>query len=388
MLFAPFRSLANHMLPHQVLAEIQHPRRNFAQVSFICVATIASLVVTINILYAAVIPKDILFKPDHDQAFEFFRHTIGQVASVTQTQAICGSFRALSAIGNVIVFTFTAARVKQEIAKEGILPYSLFFASSYSFSFRNGFRRLPPSRSSYQLYSSRAPAAALALHWVVTSIVILATVFGTSHLQSSSSKFHLPAYYLGIAAFAYGLDIIWFSVMGIGVLCMRLWPGSKWRYKSPIPHALGVVAAATFGATNAFPLIAIWIPDPAAEFLSNTSNSVTWYAPQTYGIAVLVFGVVYWLGFRFYLYLRKMKAGEVLEIVRIPIFWTSRVGEMVQLYEIVKVRWTRYIEGETRESTTIRLTGFGTNTPGHETRTTSASGDRASKRMSAARQNT
>lgn len=237
--------------PPQVLAEIQHPRRNFAQVAFICVASMASLVVTINILYAAVIPKDILFQSNHDQASEFFRLTIGRVASSRQTQAICGSFRALSAIGNVIVFTFTAARVKQEIAKEGVLPYSLFFASSYSFSFSNGFRRLPPSKSGYQLYSSRAPAAALGLHWVVTSIVILATVFGT--VQLSSSRFNLPAYYLGIAAFAYGLDIIWFSVMGIGVLCLRLWPGSKWRYKSPVPHALGVVAAATFGATNAFP---------------------------------------------------------------------------------------------------------------------------------------
>ncbi|KAK0705467.1 amino acid permease-domain-containing protein [Lasiosphaeris hirsuta] len=370
-----------------VLAEIQHPRRNFAQVSFFCVALIASLVVTVNILYAAVIPKDILFKPNHDQAFEFFSHTIGRVASRTQTQAICGSFRALSAIGNVIVFTFTAARVKQEIAKEGILPYSLFFASSYSFSVSNGFRRLPPSRSSYQLYSSRAPAAALALHWVVTSIAILATVFGTMELSSPESRFHLSAYYLGIAAFAYGLDLIWFSVMGIGVLCLRLWPGSKWRQKSPIPHTLGVAAAATFGATNAFPLVAIWIPDPAAKFLSNTSDSVIWYAPQTYGIAVLVFGVVYWLCFRFYIYHRKMKAGESLEIVRIPIFWRSPIGELLQLYEIVKVRWTRYIQGEKRESTIIRLTEFGT--PGYETRTTSAvSGERISKRVSGARKDT
>ncbi|KAK0703923.1 amino acid permease-domain-containing protein [Lasiosphaeria miniovina] len=367
----PFSGFHQANYVSQVLAEIQHPRRNFAQVSFFCVALTASFVVTINILYAAVIPKDILFMSNHDQAFEFFSHTIGRVSSRAQTQAICGSFRALSAIGNVIVFTFTAARVKQEIAKEGILPYPLLFASSYSFSIRSGFRRLPPSRSGYQLYSSRAPAAALALHWVVTSIVILATVFGTVELSSSESRFDLSAYYLGIAAFAYGLDIIWFSVMGTGVLCLRLWPGT----------------AATFAATNAFPLIAIWIPDPAAKFLSNTSDSVAWYAPQTYGIAVLVFGVMYWLCFRFYIYHRKMKAGESLEIVRIPIFWRSPIGELLQLYEIVKVRWTRYIQGEKRESTTVRLTEFGT--PGYETRTTSAaSRERGSKRVSGARKDT
>ncbi|KAK5654594.1 hypothetical protein OQA88_7224 [Cercophora sp. LCS_1] len=378
IIFAIFPFSGFHQANY-VLAEIRHPRRNFAQVSFICVTVMASLVVTINILYAAVIPKEILFKSNHDQAFEFFRHTIGRVASTTQTQAICGSFRALSAFGNVIVFTFTAARVKQEIAKEGILPFSLFFASSYSFSFANGFRRLPPSRSSYH---ERAPAAALALHWVVTSIVILATVLGT--VQLSSTRFHLPAYYLGISAFAYGLDIIWFSVMGIGVLLLRLWPGSKWRQKSPVPHVVGIVAAATFGGTTAFPLIAIWIRDPGAKFMSNTSDSVTWYAPQTYGIAVLVFGFMYWLCFRFYIYQRRMKGGESLEIIRIPIFWRNPAGELLQLYEIVKVRWTRYIQGEKRESTVVHLTEFGS--PGYEARTTSAAGDRTSKRMSGARQ--
>lgn len=238
---------------------------------------------------------------------------------------------------------------------------------------------MPPSHSGYQLYSSRAPAAALALHWVVTSIVILATVFGTDN--TSSSRFQLPAYYLGSAAFAYGLDLIWFSVMGIGVLCFRLWPGSNWRRKSPLPHYVGVAAAAIFGATNAFPLIAIWIPDPAAKFLANTNDSVNWYAPQTYGIAVLVFGLVYWLCFRFYVYQRKMKGGELLEIIRIPIFLDrGPANELVQLYEIVKVKWTRYIKGEKRDSTTIHLAGPLGGLQ-HDPRVNSAPGEGNLKRM-------
>ena len=78
------------------------------------------------------IPKETLFEPGHDLAFEFFSRTVGAATSGEgQTRAISGSLRVLWAIGNVIVFTFTAARVKQEVAREGVLPFSLFFAASY-----------------------------------------------------------------------------------------------------------------------------------------------------------------------------------------------------------------------------------------------------------------
>lgn len=43
---------------------------------------------------------------------------------------------ALSIFGNPVVMPFPAARVKQEIAKKGILPWSLFFATSYTYTLR------------------------------------------------------------------------------------------------------------------------------------------------------------------------------------------------------------------------------------------------------------
>ncbi|KAK3389245.1 amino acid permease-domain-containing protein [Podospora didyma] len=356
VIFAIFPFSGFHQANY-VTAEIRNPRKNFALVNGFGVLLVCSLVVTINVLYAAVIPRETLFKPDQDLALEFFRCTIGRAGlDEMQIQVICGSLRAFSAFGNVIVFTFTAARVKQEIAKEGVLPYSLFFASSYSFSFRHGFRRLPPSRSGYQLYSSRAPAAALALHWIVTFIMIMTTVYGTIRLSTAAA--HLPAYFLGIAAFAYGLDILWFSVIGVGMLCLRLWPGSRWHEKSPVPHSIGVAAAVIFSVTNLFPLVAIWIPDPEQAFLSKTNQMVPWFSSQAYGIAVLASGALYWLCFRFYIYLKRAKNGEVLNIIRTPIFWRSpsagdaredgreNTGDLLQLYEIVEVGWKRHKEGE------------------------------------------
>jgi amino acid transporter len=348
-----------------VLAEIRNPRRNFAVVSGFSVLLICCLMMTVNTLYAAVIPKATLLERGHDQALEYFKHTIGQlgpektrIASETQTLMINSSFRALSAMGNVIVFTFTAARVKQELAKEGVLPFSLFFASSYSFSFRRGFQRLPQTREGYQLHTSRAPAAALGLHWAVTTILIIGTVFGISEGGYS----HVPGYYLMLASYAYGLDVVWFAVIGIAMLYLRLWPGSRWQYKSPIPHSIGIIAALVFTATNVFPLVAIWIKDPNEGWLAKSENKVPWFAGQTFVFSVLGAGVLYWLAFRFYVYQRKTKTGDELEITRIPIFWRDRSasgggergsgyeGELLLLYEIIKVRWRSYRKGEEKAS--------------------------------------
>ena len=349
-------------------------------------------------LYAAIIPQSVLFQRDHDQAFEFFLHTIGNTIPLAtrlrQTQAISGYFRALSALGNVIVFTFPAARVKQEVAKEGILPFSLYFASSYSFSMRPGrgvgFRRLPStSREGHELHSSRAPAAALGLHWVVTVVLILAVVFGTSTASTGGTGEgggfdHVPAYYLLLTAYAYGLDVFWFSVIGVGMLYLRLWPGSRWRYKSPVPHVVGVTAAVLFTVTNVFPLICIWVADPAERYLSKSKGVVPWFASATTAFCVLAGSGLYWVGFRFYLYQRRTRGGVELEVIRNPIFWRDpnsisashassssifglgskdggaaergqgAAGELVQIYEIIRLRWRAYSKKyESRRVSTV-----------------------------------
>lgn len=289
-----------------------------------------------------------LFLPNRDIALEFFTRTLGRASSdPSRVQAACGALRALSAIGNVIVFTFTAARVKQEIAKEGIFPWSLYLASSYDFSFRHGFRRLPAHAAGHQLHTQKAPAAALALHWVVTSILILAAVLGTAAETASEDTFsHLPGYSLLLTAFAYGLDIMWFSVIGIAMLRLRLWPGSTWRKKSPVPHALGVVAAVVFTVTNVVPLVLIWVPDPREKFMSRSDGKVPWFASQTMAVTIMVAGVLYWAGFKFYLWQRRSAKGEVLTVTRSPVFWSPNDGQrrggqrpLVLLFEIIRLQW-------------------------------------------------
>ncbi|KAJ4307254.1 hypothetical protein N0V88_000635 [Collariella sp. IMI 366227] len=297
-----------------VLAEIKEPRKNFARVSAYTVATICALFMTIHILYAAIIPKDILFQPDRDIALEFFNRTIGKISSSpSQVQAACGALRAVSAIGNVIVFTFTAARVKQEIAKEGVLPGSLYLAASYDFSFRHRFffSRLPDHAGAHHLHTEKAPVAALGLHWVVTTIFILGAVLGTGKEKATEETIgHTPGSSILLMAYAYGFVIFWFAVIGFGMMYLRLWPGSKWRTKSRVPHLLGAVAAVVFTAAVATPLVTIWVRDPVQKFIVRSSDKVQWFAGQTMAVAVLGAAVLYWVGFRFYLWQREASGGR------------------------------------------------------------------------------
>lgn len=292
-----------------------------------------------------------LFQPGQDVALEFFLRTIGRASSdPRRVQAACGALRALSAIGNVIVFTFTAARVKQEVAKEGIFPFSLYFASSYEFSLRHGFRRLPAHKAGHHLYTQKAPAAAVALHWTITTILILAAVLGTAAAETATDGIfsHLPGYSLLMMAYVYGLDIVWFTVIGVAMLWLRLWPGSNWRYKSPIPHSLGVAAAVVFTTTNVFPLVAIWVPDPLQPFMARSNGKVPWFASQTMTLAILGAAGVYWLGFRFYLWHRRTRHAEVLKVTRIPVFKGSQGGQggLVLLYEIIRLQWKDWVPEE------------------------------------------
>ncbi|KAL2265778.1 hypothetical protein VTJ83DRAFT_6878 [Remersonia thermophila] len=354
-----------------VLAEIREPRRNFARTATLGVGLLCVLYIWLNCLYAAIIPRDVLLEPDRDIPVEFFTRTVGRGGSaevLARVESACGALRALSALGNVIVFTFTVAKVKQEVAKEGVLPWSLYIASSYDFSLRRGwpfFRRLPDHEADHRLHSAKTPAAALLLHWTVTALLIVAAVAGTARTVvdddgregPARGLAHLPGYSLLAMAYTYGLDLIWFTVVGAGMLRLRLWPGSTWRRKSPVPHWLGVSAAALFTVACAFPLVALWIPDlPAQPHLARSNGLVPWYAGQTASLAILAFALLYWVAFRLYLRQRRARHGEVLVVMRTPVFKKERTVQgtggraggdvewgvrdrLVLLYEIIRLQW-------------------------------------------------
>lgn len=105
----------------------------------------------------------------------------------------------------VVVMTFTASRVKQEIAKEGILPFSLIFATGKTtpiawLQSRFSRKRANTNASEDGIENlpnplEQSPMAALVLHWL-SSLLLIAVTAGLTTATAYSFLVELYSYVL------------------------------------------------------------------------------------------------------------------------------------------------------------------------------------------------
>jgi amino acid transporter len=157
---------------------------------------------------------------------------------------------AFSALGNVMTVTFAQSRVNQELAKEGVIPFPRFWASTWPFG---------------------SPSAGLLLHFIPSFIVIVAIPFG-------------DAYNFIIDVEGYPSSVIYFLVV-LGLFYLR-WaePHARRPFKVWLPVALFFMVA------QAFQLIAPFIPPPGGK----GDTSLPYWLYPVVGIAVLLSGIAYW----------------------------------------------------------------------------------------------
>lgn len=229
--------------------------------------------------------------------------------------------------------------VKQEIAKEGILPYSLFFAKSYDLSLSTIFRGRSPKGDFNTISSEKTPAAALALHWVLTNIIVVGAVLAIQPQPYSST----PAFTFMSIVFAYIIYVTVFIFISFGLLCLRFSRRVRWAEKSEFKHPwVSVIAALILFTGSLFLLIFMWVPDPAYPTLPRTSNLVPWYAAQTFGLSIVAFAFLYWVGLRCYVRVRSAREGKTLYVKREPKFRVD-AGGLTQIAEIVTLQWVREV---------------------------------------------
>jgi hypothetical protein len=241
--------------------------------------------------------------------------------------------------------------VKQEIAKENILPpfpYRLFWAKGYNFQ----------RDQSAEL----TPVPALFLHWLFTTVLIIAALVGIR----SSENAGRDAYFFVVSVYAYVLDVVIFAWIALGVLYLRISPGSLWYSISPANHWVSIIAAFIFLSSTTFPLICMWIPDPAKKTLAQ-SNRIAWYTSQTVGIAVFVFAILYWLVFRYIVPRVGSHRGRELYSKRTPVFRKEAVpGEdhyyLIRTFEIVETYWAKSDCADVVDELRSRETGIRTET--------------------------
>ncbi|KAL2204498.1 hypothetical protein CC79DRAFT_1276983 [Sarocladium strictum] len=165
---------------NHVLGEIKSPRRTFPRALTFAVALVGVLYMVVNLCYMTVVPAN--EQTQNHVALLFFRKVFGRNKTDVLPDRIFNSFLALSSFGNIIVTTYTAARMKQEIAKQGFIPFARFFATNTDVSIgrlvkylRNDKGWTVPFFSLPEEHQEATPVGALVLHMVACLVLIWST---------------------------------------------------------------------------------------------------------------------------------------------------------------------------------------------------------------------
>ncbi|KAM0344089.1 hypothetical protein ACHAPU_007810 [Fusarium lateritium] len=367
--------------PNYVMGEISRPRRKHPIAMMLGVGIAILLYMAVNISYASinfttitkntnltfvqmvVVPRDAQITTNVAQAF--FERTLGSLTDNEIGQRIFNAFLAISSMGNIIVMTYTAARVKQEIAKEGVIPYAKFFAQDGDISLgrllswfqkKGMFSSLLSTRwLSPEDHRERTPVGAFLLH--LTSCFIL--LFATWSMKSAD------AYTLLTSLSAYVINAFFGIFLGLGILILRFKGPPRtdkdgvqspaaapqtWRQMTGkrINPALSVICAVIYIVGGLWPIVTIWIK-PAIR------QALRWWLVPTITWSIIGGSVLWYIGFISFAWRRKQKRNEIFVVEKKPEFESAEGSDgsgekpsgYVLVHETVYLSW---IAGEVHES--------------------------------------
>jgi hypothetical protein len=235
--------------------------------------------------------------------------------------------------------------VKQEIAKEGVLPWPKFFGSSQNVSFgrlleythrkkdsffvRNLWWLLKKSWMNPREHSEDTPVGALFIHWIFTVFMILVTI----HLAP------LDAYNFLVGVYSYAVFGVFNFLVAAALLKLRLSSREKWHKKSKANPYISMFCATFFALGCAYPIVASWIPPMGAA--AEAKPVVPWFTVVTTAWSIIAFGGVWYLGFLGYAARRLRKDKTEFKVERIADFEPDPQpdGPLVQVHETVYLAW-------------------------------------------------
>lgn len=212
------------------------------------------------------------------------------------------------------------AIVKQELAKEGILPWARFFGSGYDLSWRRLLKMMRGQKTQPSTLQE-TPVGALFLHW----FFIVFTLIVTSPLHPGDTYSFLTGIYM---------EALFPAVIAIGVMYMHMKPDMKWDCKTPgFNRHVSFLAAAFVAIAGVLPIVVEWIP-PSGPW----NSRIPWFATPTASWAVLGLAIAYWVVFRYVLPHLGVRKGKKLMVERDPHF-SREYGYPVLDHEVVRIRW-------------------------------------------------
>ncbi|KAL5406739.1 hypothetical protein PMIN03_007620 [Paraphaeosphaeria minitans] len=244
-LFKVFYSYAGLGNINNVLNEVKNPVRTLKSVSITSLVTACILYLLVNIAYFTVIPLEEIRQSKELIAALFFEKSFGPRWGKTVLPLAV----ALSGAGNVMVVTFALARLNQEIARQGFLPFSKVLASTKPFN---------------------APMGALIVHYIPSLLVIA--------LPPSNEVYSFILEVEGYPGTIFAL------ALSIGLLYLRRKrPDLKRPFRAwTIAPVFRIILSLALLAAPFFP--------PREK-----PTGGIWYATYAVvGVSIILFGVVYW----------------------------------------------------------------------------------------------
>ncbi|KAF8137080.1 APC amino acid permease [Boletus edulis] len=111
------------------LSEVRDPVRTIKVAAPLAMSFVAFAYLSVNVAYFAVVSKADMLNGGTIPAALFFRNLYGP-----STERALSVVISLSMLGNMLSTLFAQGRVVQELGREGVLPYSSFFASNKPFN--------------------------------------------------------------------------------------------------------------------------------------------------------------------------------------------------------------------------------------------------------------
>ncbi|ORY63341.1 amino acid permease [Pseudomassariella vexata] len=242
-------SFAGYSNANYALSETKNPVRTLRIAAPLAVGFIGTLYILVNISYFAAVPKEEMLEAKRLVAASLFRNVFGETA-----ERALSVFVALSALGNVMSVIFSQGRLVQELGREGILPFSKFWASNRPFN---------------------APLAGLFWHWLICVITILAPPPG-------------DAYNFILNLISYPLAIInTFVAAGLVHLYLHR---DAWNWHPPFNASLPVVIFSML--SNIYLVVAPFMPPEGGQ---NVYQSLPYWIHCVCGFGVIFAGGVYYL---------------------------------------------------------------------------------------------
>ncbi|KAI3322954.1 amino acid transporter [Xylariaceae sp. AK1471] len=232
-----------------VLSEVRHPQKTLKWAAPIASLVVTSLYILANIAYFAASTKEQIAGSGVTVAASFFSNVFGSGVFVTR---VLPAIIALSILGNIFSQTYCNSRVKQELAKEGALPFSRFFASDWPI---------------------KTPTGGFFLHWLFSVILIV----GPRTSDAYPFLTNLATYTQTIVKI----------LIGVGLVYLVLSPSSNWVAQRTSLHT-SPIATIAWVLSLLFILIAPFIPN------DRVTPTIPWYVFPTVGISVIALATAYW----------------------------------------------------------------------------------------------